>query len=197
MKIGFILSLCLNVILLGVFFFKEEPKPPVRERLIIETHKAPVVKKAPVQIETRGKVISPVPQKIAKEKKENEEKSPPEYTPFDSYEFQDAGERMETRRIDFMTRELGMTEEKIAEHNRLRNDFFKETGKFYDRNPMGELSFEERRELIDLEEMLHRRLEKLHGKENWKRYKKFREDYNTKGYKKQMETGEPFIFMTL
>lgn len=197
MKIALILSLVLNIVLGGLFFFDERPGPEVRERLIIETHKAPEVKKIPVPIETRGKIVSPIPEKKEKKEKENEEREQPDFIMPDSYELQDAGERMETRRMDFMTRELGITEEKIAQHNELRNDFFKETGKFYEKNPMGELSFEERRQLIDLEEMFHKRLEKLHGKENWQRYKKFREDYNTKGYKKQMETGEPFIFMTL
>lgn len=197
MKIILSISIILNIIL-GYKIISGKPETPVKERLIIETHAEPR-KEVVKPVETRGKVVSPVPPKKEQEeeKKEKKDMEPAEFIGFDSYELQDSGERMETRRTDFMINELGMTEEKIQQHKELRNDFFKETSKFYDKNPMGELSFEERRQLIDMEEMFHKRLEKLHGKDNWKRYQKFREDYNSKGYKKQMEDGQPFIFMTL
>ena len=194
MKILLALSILGNVIL-GHKVFSKKEVPPVRERLIIETHKNPQPK------ETHDvKSVNPVkpiePQnKQAPEK--NEKKDPPEFMSMDPYDFQDSGERMEMRRTEFMTQELGMSEEKIAQHNDLRQEFYKETSRFYDKNPLAELSFEERRQIIDLEEMFHKRLEKLHGKENWKRYQKFRNDYNMKGHKKQMEDGQPFIFMTL
>ena len=48
-----------------------------------------------------------------------------------------------------------------------------------------------------MEENFYGKLEKLHGKKNWERYQKFRENYNQKGYKKQMDEGMPFIFMGL
>lgn len=195
MKLILTLSILGNLVL-GYMLISDKPEAPVRERLIIETHKEPKPREVIKPVETRGKVVSPVPPK-KEQQKEKKEIDPPDFVGFDSYELQDSGERMETRRNDFMMNELGMSEEKIQQHNELRNDFFKETSQFYDKNPMGELSFEERRQLIDLEEMFHKRLEKLHGKENWNRYQKFREDYNTRGYKKQMQDGQPFIFMTL
>lgn len=194
MKAVLVLSLIGNLVLAYLYFTK---KPEVRERLIIETHKELPKPKDPVSAMS----VMPKPEVKKSEKvrpKENEEeKEFPEFMPMDNYEIQESGQRMEEKRMEFMTQELGMTEEKIQEHNRIREEFHRESSKFWAKDPMRELSFEERREMIDLEEGLHKNLEKLHGKENWKKYQKFRDDYNSQGYKRQMKDGQPFIFMTL
>lgn len=201
MSIGLKISLGLNVFLLGfILFFSEEPQPEVRERLIIETHKEQLHPKEPVSAMS----VMPKPEvKKAEEKAKSknndseEEKEFPEFMPMDTYEIQESGQRMEEKRMEFMTDVLGMSEDKIQEHNRIRDEFHRESSKFWARDPMRELTFSERREMINLEEDLHKKLEKLHGKENWKKYQKFREDYNNKGYQRQMKDGQPFIFMTL
>ena len=128
---------------------------------------------------------------------EKKKKDSPVVTVHDSHEIQEAGEKMESDRVEFMSTELGMSEDKIAQHNKIRDEFFKKTAEFWQKNPMRELNFKERRQMIELEEEVHRKLEKLHGKKNWERYQKFRESYNQKGFKKQMEDGQPFLFMGL
>lgn len=187
------ISLILNLIL-GYFLLREKPENDFieRERLIIETHPREVKQ------EKRPINVMPVNPEYSNPPKEEKKKAdPPEFRGLEHYEFQDAGEKMENERQEFFTESLGMSEDKIAEHNRIRDEFFKESTVFWKKNPMRELSFKERRQLLEMEETFHKKLEKLHGKKNWEKYQKFREDYNAKGYKKQMEEGHPFLFMGL
>ncbi len=185
MKLFLGASLLLNLVL-AYFMVNHKPKTEVveRERLIIETHAAPAA-----QAEVEAK-----PQATVKKKELN---ANAELVPLESHEFQNAGEQMEADRVEFLTEKLGMSEEKITEHNKIRDEFFKETTKFWQKNPMRELSFKERRQMLEMEEKVHARLEMLHGKKNWQRYQKYREHYNMKGFKKQTDDGQPFIFMGL
>jgi hypothetical protein len=190
MKLLLGLSLLGNLIL-GYQLWNKKPEKEIIERVIIETH-AENKNSAPEMVDTR-KVIRPDLPKSEKKKAPTSG----EFFPLESAEIQEAGEKMENEKLEFMTVELGMTEEKISEHNRIRDDFYKKSSKLFQKNPMGELPFEDRRKLVDMEEKLHRDLEKLHGKKNWERYKKFREDYNKKGFKRQSEDNQPYLFMGL
>lgn len=184
MKISLGVSLLLNLVLV-YFVVTKKPKSEVveRERLIIETHAAP-----------QFSVTTPEAPAL---KPAVKYKAAAEFVPLESHDFQNAGEQMEADRVEFLIGKLGMTEEKMAEHNKIRDEFFKETTKFWQKNPMRELSFKERRRMLEMEEKFHARLEKLHGKKNWERYQKYREQYNMKGFQKQTEDNQPFIFMGL
>lgn len=187
MKVVLGISLLANFIL-GYLYLTRIPEKEVVERLIIETHADKNQQTAPVQKVDTRKVVQPeIP---AKEKD-------PGFVPIESVDIQDASEKMEAERTEFMTNELGMTEDKIKEHNRLRDEFYKKTAKYWQKNPMGELSFKERREMIDQEEQFHAKLEKLYGKKNWERFQKYRENYNKNAFKRQQEEQRPFVFMGL
>lgn len=193
MKILLAFSLITNLVLSYLLFLPKNPEKEVVERLIIETHsEPPKVKEVPVA----PKASAPAVRAKVKED-EKKETDPPTFVNMDSYELQDAGEKMETDRMDFLTVQLGLNQEKISEHNKIRDEFYKESSRFWQKNPMRELSLKERRKMLDIEEEYHQKLEKLYGKENWKRYQKYREEYNMKGYQKQTEDGQPFIFMGL
>lgn len=181
------ISFILNLIL-GYHFFFSTPEKVVVERLIIETHDDNKTKA--LEPERTGIVKETFPD--AKKIRKNEA---PLVNVHDPQDFQEAGETMESERLDFFTEKLGMTEDKILKHNQIRDDFYQRTSLFWKKNPMRELSFEERRQIIDMEEEFFGKLEKLHGKKNWSKYQKYRENFNNKGYKKQMEEGRPFIFM--
>jgi hypothetical protein len=179
---------------MGYLFLTRAPEKEVVERLIIESHPAPKV--------TSEKVTPPAAQKPKKETTKEtvdkkKEKDPPVFMSLESHELQDAGERMENDRMEFLSVTLGMSEEKIAEHNKIRDEFFKESSQFWQKNPMRELTFQERRKMLEMEEKLHNKLQNLHGKENWEAYQKYRESYNQKGFKRQTEDNQPFIFMGL
>lgn len=190
MKIFLGLSLALNMIL-GYLLLTKKPEKEVIERLIIETHANREKKVSPEPlssspIKTTGtKAVSDKP---AEEKL-------PDYPTFGPSEFQDAAEKMEFERTDFLTHKLGVSEEQIAQHRQLREEFYQKTADLWPKKPMQEPSFEERRKMIDLEENFHKQLEKLHGKKNWERYQKYRESYNEKGFKLQTEENRPFTFM--
>lgn len=192
MKLVLIASLLTNLIL-GYFLIMRKPQTEVVERLIIETHKRAPEK----EIHVPPSSESLLPKEKKTQEKVSKEIITPDFTNLTSQELQDAGEKMESERLDFLSQELGLSEEKIARHNQIRDEFFQNSSKFWQKNPMREPTLEERRQMLELEEDLYRKLEALHGLENWQRYKKFRENYNLKGYQKQMEEGVPFIFMGL
>jgi hypothetical protein len=184
------LSLVTNFIL-GYFLLTKKTEKEIVERVIVETHQGPQASASTVSSSKlpTEKNNAPKVEKVAIE--------PSEIYGIEQEEVQEAGEKMESDRLDFFTSKLGMSEDKISEHNKLRDDFFKKTSLFWQKNPLRELSFDERRQMLLMEEDFYRKLEKLHGKKNWERYQKFRENYNQKGYKKQLDEGTPFIFMGL
>jgi len=184
------LSLVTNFIL-GYFLLTKKTEKEIVERVIVETHQGPQASASTVSSSklSNEKNNAPKVEKVAIE--------PSEIYGIEQEEVQEAGEKMESDRLDFFTSKLGMSEDKISEHNKLRDDFFKKTSLFWQKNPLRELSFDERRQMLLMEEDFYRKLEKLHGKKNWERYQKFRENYNQKGYKKQLDEGTPFIFMGL
>lgn len=186
MKVVLGLSIVLNLVL--AYFVAKKPEIIEKERLVIETHVEPRTE----VVTTKAAAPAPLPKSNTEKKKDA-----PEFVGLDNHEFQEAGEKMEADRVEFMTETLGMSEEKIAKHNKLREEFFKKSAQFWQKNPMRELTFKERRQLIEMEEEFYANLEKLHGKKNWEKYQKFREEYNSRGYKKQMEDGVPFLFMGL
>lgn len=189
-KIFLALSLVANFVL-GYFLLTKKNEKEIVERVIVETHpghEVSVPSSSPIK-SAAEKNLAPNVEKVAIE--------PTEIYGIEQEEVQEAGEKMESDRLEFFTSKLGMSEDKISQHNKLRDDFFKKTSLFWQKNPLRELSFEERRQMLLMEEDFYRKLEKLHGKKNWERYQKFRENYNQKGYKKQLDEGTPFIFMGL
>lgn len=180
------ISLLANAVL-GVAFFTRKPEKEIieKERLIIETHSQT---EAPVEIKKEPK------------KKKSSHDSTPEPLGFEGVGeevYRELNEKAEADKTEFFTRELGSSEEKVREHNRLREEFYRQQSKLWDDFKTSHPSFEQRRDMIKLEEELYKKLEKLHGKEKWKKFQKFRDKYNNKGFKQQTEDGQPFIFMNL
>ncbi len=189
MKILLGTSLALNMIL-GYLLLTRKPEKEVIERVIIETH---ADRKKNVHPEPLPAPIKTKDSKAASDK--TTEEKLPEFQTFGPSEFQDAAEKMEFERTDFLTHKLGLSEEQIAQHRQLREEFYQKTATLWPKKPMQEPSFDQRRKMIDLEENFHKQLENLHGKKNWERYQKYRESYNEKGFKLQTEENRPFTFM--
>lgn len=191
MKIALILSLILNVVL-GYMAMKK-PEKEIIERVIIEAHKNKPEEDRPSEVQTAPEVAVT---KVSPDKKSKKNNSP-RLSHFPEQEYQEAGDQMENDRHQFFTEKLGISEEKITEHTRIRDEYFKKMSDFWNKSSFKEPSFKERRDMINMEEELHKKLEKLHGKKNWERYQKFRDNYNQKGFKKQDQENQPFIFMNL
>lgn len=193
-KIILTLSLVANIALSYVLFTKSEG--PELERIVIET---PAERSGNLESSVSMTAAAPVVKVESTSKEENKKSAVSasfQDMPAES-EIREASEKMETDRFEFMTNELGMTEEKVLQHNKIRENFFKKTSSFWEKNPMRELSFKERRKLIELEEEFHNNLMKLHGKKNWEKYQKYRERYNERSFKSQMEDNRPSVFMGL
>lgn len=190
-KIILTISLVTNFTL--AYFLVSKKDEPKLERIVIET---PAEK--PVSVETTVSTTASAPKVMPEVKEEKRPMLSANYhdMPAES-EIREASEKMETDRQEFMMNELGMTEDKIAQHNKIRENFFKKTSSFWKKNPMRELTFKERRKLIEFEEEFHNNLIKLHGEKNWAKYQKFREKYNEKSFKSQMEDNRPTVFMGL
>jgi hypothetical protein len=191
MKLILGLSVACNVFL-GYSLLSKKSQPEVVERLIIETH-ADATKKEKAEVPQSRPTLAVSEETMSSKEK----KADAPFVAMESPELQEAAEKMESERMEFLTTRIGLSEEQIAQHNKLRDEFYKETSTFWGKNSMRELSFKERRQMLDLEEKLHKDLEKLHGKKNWERFQKFREAYNQKGFEQQTEENRPFIFMGL
>ena len=191
-KIALGISLLLNFTL-TYFVLNKKTEKEIIERVIIETHSEGKKEGHNLSKSMDFKETAhPREEKQKKKKKKSQN-----ITTLEPYEFQDSVERMETDRMDFLSEKLGMSEEKIAEHNKIRDEFSLKLSNQWGQNLFQEPSFQERRKMISLEEEFHSKLEKLHGKKNWQRYQKYREKYNQDGFKRQMEDNQPFIFMGL
>lgn len=193
MKIFLTFSLILNLGLGYTLLFRK-PEKEVVERLIIETH----ADQSDKHMTQKAEVIPSKPEVVIEKKKKvglDEDFEYSQLLPEAPEEFQDAGEKMETERLQFMMDTLGATEEMIEQHNKIREEFFRKTSVFWQKDPTKELNLEERRKMIDLEEDMQKKLQKLYGKKNWEKFQNYRDKYNREGYKKQMEEGRPFIFM--
>jgi hypothetical protein len=183
MKILLIVSVFLNFFFLTLLLKKSNEVP--LEKTIIETH-----------VEQRPLPSSDGPPKPANKPRQDKKKA--SLTPFHEEEFLAIHERLESERNDFMITELGLTPEKLVRYQELKEAFALKSSELWKRgNSYGEMSFAERRRLIDLEEQLHRDLSALMGKKQWNRYQKFRDNYNRKGFKRQSEENQPFLFMGL
>lgn len=188
MRVFLVLSLILNIVL-GYLVIRR-PEKKVIERLIIETHP-----KNDNKLKAKNGSQSVTHDNLNKKVKKKNSPAVSEFETMGHEDFQEAGEQMESERIQFVTESLGINEEKIEKHNLLRDQFYQETARYWHKSPMKELSFKERKELLDIEEKYLAQLEKLYGKKNWEKYQDFRQKYNQEGHKKQLEEGRPFIFM--
>lgn len=171
MKILLIISLVVNLIL-GVLYFQEKNNPPL-ERIILE--------QASQTEEVKPTQISQKKKKIKKAKSGESELS--EIDPlevFNEGDLETVAEDMNEVRKDFHHK-LGLSENVLQKKEKLMQKFLEESQPIYRKGPMPfNMSFADRRKLIDLEEKLHQDMEKLYGKEGWAKYKAMVDRYNQK-----------------
>lgn len=199
MKIVLVLSLILNFVF-AYFLVGKKETTPVMERVIIETHSEP--RRVEIK-EARGHVVeelkkAPTPTPSAQKEKEQESQTNfpiAAIGDINDVEVMDAGERMERRRMDFLTNELNLSEEVLQKMNQLKSAYYQKQNQYWEKNKTMEPSFDQRREMIDMEEKLYQDMEQVLGKRNWERYQQFRQRHNARGFKERRGTNDPFIFM--
>ena len=187
MKVLLIISILLNVFL-GVLYFQETNKPPL-ERIVIEHKKPEVIRE---QVVVREEVKQPRAPKVPKDG-DKLEFDPMVVT--DAQDYDDLVNQMETTKRDYFLNQLNLPEETLKKHDKMREQHMMETSKIYSKDPMGELSIEDKRELLRLEENYQNKVVKLYGKTNWEKIENYRRKYNMSVMKKVREENAPAILM--
>lgn len=159
MKVLLALSLLTNLIL-GVLYYKEKSLPPI-ERIVIEERVKEVVRPA----------LEIKPQRFKHE--------PQRPVPISNVEdFGSVVERTEEVKKELIER-VGITDEQLKTKKKLEKNYEKEINKLIKgNNSFMNLSFSDRRKLLDLEEKLHQDISKAFGKNQWSTYKKMIDAHN-------------------
>jgi hypothetical protein len=187
MKILLVLSLIVNVIL-GVLYYQEKSQPPI-ERIILEQKPTKVI---------REEVLVPVPtpSKIKKKKADGQDlRLLDGDDTVMSQDYEEAVENIETSKREYLTTQLGISEDTLKKEGNLRSAFIRHSNKVYEKYQMQELPIAERRQLLDLEEKLQQNVIKLYGKSNWEKFQKYQLNYNKQVIKRVKEDNAPAILM--
>lgn len=177
MKWIFSASLILNGVLVFYFVKVNQNIVPKYEKVIVETH-------LPAETDEIKTSLAAPTSILPGDLEQNEDMN-------------DTHQKMETTRTNFLKADLGLSSKTINEYQRIRIEYFEKTSQMWKQDPYGEMNFSQKRELLDLEENLHKDVSALLGKANWDRYRDFRENYNKHGFEKQIEENRPFLFMGL
>ena len=184
MKIILLLSLILNGILL--YLYLEEKNQPPLERLFMEKH-VECIPETKLLGKSKSKQIA---NSILKEKTPDEDAQLPFVE--DRVTFERSVDDMEMVKKDFFFKNE-IPEKLETQKAEILGDFYKMSSAIYSKHPTGmSMSFEEKHELVYMEEKAHKKIEKVFGKEKWAKYKNFVDSYNKKlieGYKSGDYTG--------
>lgn len=186
MKIVLGISLILNLIL-GVLYFQEKNQPPL-ERIVIE-HKPKIIKET---VTVTEKVPVPAKSRI---KKEGEQIDFDPMVVTDARDYTELVEQMETEKRDYLVNQLNISEDTLKKHDQIRQAYFKDTSEIYQKDPMGEVSLKDKRELLRMEEEYLAKVKTLYGQSKWEKLENYRRQYNKSVMKKVREENAPAILM--
>ena len=158
------LSLILNVVLI-YFYFEEINQPPI-ERIVMEKKVAP----------ENNPATAPL---VKKQDAPKISDSDVQILVQDEQSFIQASDEIGIAQNKFLE-DLEISEGFLKRKEKLTQEYFKQTGTIYGKNGQrpAELSFKERRRLIELEEKVQRDYKNLFGESRWDQYKKWVDDYN-------------------
>jgi hypothetical protein len=175
MKYFLALSLLLNLIL-TVHWFRTRLPPsspdsyPSTANLELETKGEKLGKKSIARSETPSSVAQAVTTNSEPhDAKPSEDMLVPE----------EEVEEMEGIRRGFLE-EVEVSEEVLSQKNKILNRLFKASQKIIAAKEMTEITLEDRKQLLALEEQAFRDIEKVFGKKQWQRYKQRVDAYNRK-----------------
>lgn len=184
MKWLLLISVLLNL-LLSYAYFELKNRPPL-ERIIIEE----VPKAAEPQKSGEVKQNSLVPQIPVKKESKNELRA------YSETEFEESIQKVQSDKEEFLVNELGLDQSQLEKIQKLKMQSWQEIGRVHDKGKVGgELSFDDRRQIIDLEEKLQYDIARTVGPKRWEKFLKFRDNYNKKVIKKQIEDHTPMTLM--
>lgn len=163
--------LILSVILNGVLAWQLlQKKEVVREEIVEKV----VVKKAAPEV-VEKKVIVKVPG-------ETVETVVPGNYEVDEVAVEDEVTSVNKKREDFLVGKLGFTEKDFQAIEAIKKNYIERFQKIYKND--GVLTLAKRRELLELEEERDAAYARAVGKEKWKEWENYRDEYNSKLYKR-------------
>lgn len=189
------ISILLNI-LLGVRLYLEPSSPVVKETsTTFVKPKTPRTQKMmkPVAVETRGHVVSEIP-----EKNKGKKIGSRAFEPHDGmYEYQDADDKMRNDKNVFLTENLGLLQSDLDRLEKIKGEYNQELANIGKDRGVFLPSLKEKKRMIELEEKRNAKIEKLLGKQKFNQYNKFIENYNNEIIKRHNEDGGIIIPMDI
>lgn len=151
-----------------------------------------------VIIEHQQSVKNPVPDanKTQVEIKKNRKKKSAKSVGFPSErEIQDVIDKVQTDRDEFLLGELRLERTQLDKMKRVKEKAYKKMNEAY-LHSQGVDSLETRRQVLEIEEKLYQELSQVIGVKNWKKFIKFRNEYN-KQHLENNSSGAPIPFMDI
>lgn len=194
MKFLLTLSLLCNFVL-GFFYFSTGPESPVRVKKRPKSHLA---EKYPTAVE-----VSPERERF---KRPNKSKNLPDADQslvrfshqHDVEELNHQVEKMQSDRQEYLTTQLQLTPAQLETVEKLKQKYNQQSNAIYQKGGVqGEMSFDDRKRLIAVEEKLHQEISRVLGEKNWVKFQKFRQQYNKKLIQQAQDSAEPQPMMLM
>ncbi len=166
-------SLLLNGFL-GWKIFQKEELPPI-ESTIVEAHPRVITREVRVEVPA---------EKVKEVMVENKQPAP-----FDERVADELVQKVDTDREDYLTQELALNPSKISEIKKIKNKYMKFYSEVIPDGQLGQITVDQKRRLIELEEARDKEFAGAMGEAKWERFIKFREEYNRKMQKQSNESG--------
>lgn len=171
------ISLLVNVLLIWKIVGEKAPLPS--ERIIVKTSRPKVV-------ERKVFVEIPVEKKTSNEKPATEQTQPSSLVEYDEQDMNDLMTKVNQDREDYLVAELGLTPTDFQKIQEVKERFNERYLQVVPPDHYGDLSIEQRRQLLAVDEEKEAELARVIGEKKWKDFQRFRDEYNRKMFTKQV-----------
>lgn len=181
MKWILICSLFLNIILAGLYAFKNPVAP---EAIVIERVKPQIVEKLVYQ--ERSQSLSPV-KKVKPENQNTAEESRSTVA-----DFEERFERLKDDREEMLFR-LGFSSQDVQRVDEIKEKYNQKYLEVIPVDQGPDLTFEQRRRIIDIDEGREKEFQKVFGQKRWETFRRSQQDYNKKQFDEVRSTDKVFV----
>lgn len=174
MKWLLVLSLMVNGFL-GYKLVSSKPVVTTEEKIIVKRSKPKIIER---------KVFVEVPVKKAGE--QTAAAGSTTTVEYDENDMEDLVSKVGQDRDDFLTGELGMVPADFQKIQAVKEKFNQRYQQVVPADHYGDLTIEQRRQLLELDEEREAEYAQVVGVQKWKKFQKYRDEYNRKMFTKQV-----------